>query len=236
MPSTWSRAVASSVAMARWPSSFRAAAAAPKARRAGTASRPARRPRSCSPPTRSGSKRLPRRTIIAPAPGTPPNLCALTLTRSASSAARSIGTCPHAAAASTCTVTSISWHRATTSCTGWRLPTSWLAHWQCTSAGRGRVGSPRRARKASTIRRPAPSTAIDSVGAARAEASRTAECSTSAQSTGAPGWARVAPQTAALIDSVAPEVKTTWRGATPSRSATCWRASSRRSRTTRASS
>ncbi len=57
-----------------------AAAAAPKARRAGSASTPARRARSCSPPTRSGSNRLPRRTISAPAPDTPPNLCALMLT------------------------------------------------------------------------------------------------------------------------------------------------------------
>ncbi len=39
-------------------------------------------------------------------------------------------------------------------------------------------------------------------GRARAEASRTAECSTAAQSTGAPGAARVAPQTAALMASV----------------------------------
>ena len=64
----------------------------------------------------SGSKRLPRRTTSAPAPGTPPSLWALTLTRSAPRAARSIGTWPQAAAASTCTVTPASRHSATTSC------------------------------------------------------------------------------------------------------------------------
>ena len=116
---------------------------------------PARRPRSCSPPTRRGSNRLPRRTISAPAPGTPPSLCALMLTRSASSAARSMGTWPQAAAASTWTVTPASRHSATTSCTGWSVPTSWLPHWQCTSAGRGRDPDRRRSRRASTSSRPA---------------------------------------------------------------------------------
>ncbi len=135
-------------------SSVSAAAAAPKARRAGSASSPARRPRSCSPPTSRGSNRLPRRTISAPAPGTPPSLCALMLTRSASSAARSSGTCPHAAAASTWTMTPASRHSATTSCTGCSVPTSWLPHWQCTSAGRGRELDRRRSRSASTSSRP----------------------------------------------------------------------------------
>ena len=62
------------------------------------------------------------------------------------------------------------------------------------------------------------------------------ECSTAAQSTAAPGRARVAPQTAALAASVPPEVKTTWRGRTPSSAATCPRASSRTARTARPSS
>ena len=83
------RAVAASAAIGAGRPSASAAAAAPKASRAGSASSPARRPRSCSPPTSRGSNRLPRRTISAPAPGTPPSLCALMLTRSASSAARS---------------------------------------------------------------------------------------------------------------------------------------------------
>ena len=55
-------------------------------------------------------------------------------------------------------------------------------------------------------------------------------------STGAPGAARQAPHTAALIASVAPEVKTTWRGAAPRRPATSARASSSASRTMRPSS
>jgi hypothetical protein len=52
------------------------------------------------------------------------------------------------------------------------------------------------------------STGIATTGADRAEASRTAECSTAAHRTG-PGRDRVTPQTAALADSVAPEVNTT---------------------------
>ena len=53
--------------------------------------------------------------------------------------------------------------------------------------------------------------------AGRADASRTAECSTPASRRPDPGPARVAPQTAALIASVPPEVNTTWRGRTPNR-------------------
>ena len=135
---SWRRAAPASSSMQRRRSSAAsAAAAAPKARRAGSASSPARRPRSCSPPTRRGSNRLPRRTTSAPAPGTPPSLCALTLTRSAPSAPGRWRRARTAAAASTCTVTPASRHSSTTSCTGWSVPTSWLAHWQCTSAGRG---------------------------------------------------------------------------------------------------
>ena len=74
-------------------------------RSAGIASSPARRARSCSPPTMSGSNRLPRRMTSAPAPGRPPILWALRLTRSAPRSPRSMGTCPQAAAASTWTGT-----------------------------------------------------------------------------------------------------------------------------------
>ena len=79
-----------------------------------------------------------------------------------------------------------------------------------------------------------PSTATATTGAARAEASRTAECSTAEQTTG-PGSARVAPHTAALMASVPPEVNTTWRGRTPNSSATWSRASSSAARTMRPS-
>ena len=54
---------------------------------------------------------------------------------------------------------------------------------------------------------------MGTTGPDRAEASRTAECSTGEQATG-PGSARVAPHTAALTASVPPEVNTTWRGRT----------------------
>ncbi len=82
--------------------------------------------------------------------------------------------------------------------------------------------------------RPSPSTAIGTTGPARADASRTAECSTSEQAMG-PGSEAVTPQTAALIDSVPPEVNTTWRGRAPKKAATCSRASSRATRTIRPS-
>ncbi len=119
---------------------------------------PARRPRSCIPPTSSGSNRSPRRTIRAPAPGGPPNLWALTDTRSASRPARSRSRWPQAAAASTWTGTPAARQAATTSATGWTVPTSWLAHWQCTSAGG------RSARRASASATPAgvdPAPAVD---------------------------------------------------------------------------
>ena len=121
-------------------------------RRGGPAGPPARRDAHALVRRRREGARIgcPRRTISAPAPGTPPSLCALMLTRSASSAARSSGTCPQAAAASTWTVTPASRHSATTSSTGWRVPTSWLPHWQCTRAGRGRVSDGKRSRSAST--------------------------------------------------------------------------------------
>ena len=75
---------------------------------------------------------------------------------------------------------------------------------------------------------------MGTTGPDRAEASRTAECSTAEQATG-PGSARPTPHTAALMASVPPEVKTTWRGRTPNRAATCSRASSRAARTMRPS-
>ena len=175
-------------------------------------SSPARRPRSCSPPTSSGSNRLPRRTTSAPAPGTPPSLWALTLTRSASSAPRSVGTWPQAAAASTCTVTPASRQSSTTSCTGWRVPTSWLPHWQCTSAGRGRPRRPQALPDGVDVE-PTRRVHADLLGRRgprpRRRGRRSARRRRRARAR--PGAARVAPQTAALIASVPPEVKTTWR-------------------------
>ena len=79
--------------------------AAPKPTHAGTFSRPPRRARSCAPPTMNGGTRSPRRTSSAPAPAGPPNLCAVTEQRSASSARKSTGAYPAAAHASTCTST-----------------------------------------------------------------------------------------------------------------------------------
>ena len=68
-----------------------AVTAAPKPTIAGTFSMPPRRARSCAPPTTNGGKRTPRRTSSAAAPFGPPNLCAVTDTRSAPSAPKSTG-------------------------------------------------------------------------------------------------------------------------------------------------
>ena len=154
------------LASARRPSVASAAAAAPKASRAGHRLEP-----SPAPPFLLAADEQ-RLEAAAPADDQRPGAGhAAELVRAD---ADQVGvergqvhrTCPQAAAASTCTVTPGSRHRATTSCTGWRVPTSWLAHWQCTSAGRGRVGSTRGGRRsASTSSRPAPSTASVSVGA-----------------------------------------------------------------------
>ena len=117
------------------PGAVNAAAAAPKPMAPTTCSNPALRARSCSPPTMNGSIRSPRRTMRAPMPVGPPNLCEEIDTRSAPSLLMSRGTCPAAATASTWVRMPRPAHRSTTSATGWMVPTSWLAHWQWTMAG-----------------------------------------------------------------------------------------------------
>ena len=125
-------------------------------------------------------------------------------------------------------------HRSTTSATGCTVPTSWLAHWQCTRE----TAPPERSSAASTPSgsiRPTPSTGSSTSGARRPEEVRTDECSTPAQRTAAPGRSHVAAHTAAWTASVAPEVKTTWSGRTPRSAETCSRAVSMASRTCRPS-
>ena len=65
-----------------------------------------------------------------------------------------MGTWPTAWAASTWTSTPRSRHAATTSATGWTVPTSWLPHWTWTSAVSGRTA----ASTSSASTRPRPST------------------------------------------------------------------------------
>ena len=79
--------------------------------------------------------------------------------------------------------------------------------------------------------RPSRSTGTVITAPWRNEAARTAECSTAAHSTGPSG----APHTAALAASVAPLVKITLRGRTPSNPATASRASSTAARAMRPS-
>ena len=221
----------------RRPCSARAAAAAAKPAMPGTFSNPPRRARSCSPPTWNGSTRRLRRTTKAPMPGGPPSLWALTDTRSAPSASIDTGTWPAAAQASTCTRAPCRWATSAISATGCTVPTSWLASWQCTrpTAVPSAASAASTSSTASGWSRPNPSQGARATGAARAEASRTEECSTSAHTTVAPGWDRVALQVAVLTASVPPEVKTTWRGRTPNNAATASRLDSTRVRAARPS-
>ena len=145
----------------------------------------------------------------APMPGGPPSLWADTDTRSAPSSSRSSGTWPAAARR-----VDVDERRpapgsgSTTSATGWTVPTSWLAHWQWTSARerpcgaalldgvvdgrRGRCGRAGRPRCATTGAEPC----------RRRRAPRSAR-RRRRRSAGAAGPARATPQTAALIASVA---------------------------------
>ena len=170
-------------------------------------------------------------------PGGPPILWADTDARSAPSPPTSMRRWPAAATASAWLGTPSRRQSSTTSVTGWTVPTSWLAHWQCTSDG-GRPCSDRHRSIASPTASvwilPTLSTATPTTGAARAEESRTAECSTDEQTTGPPPPV-VAPQTAALTASVPPEVKTICRGRTPRKSASCSRAPSNAARAMRPS-
>ena len=99
--------------------------------------------------------------------------------------------------------------------TGWTVPTSWLAHWQWTRAGsRPKLGAAlseglldgARPRCGPGRRRGWHHRARPGRGVPHRRVLDTAE-----QATG-PGSDRVAPQTAALMASVPPEVNTTWRG------------------------
>ena len=140
-----------------------------------------------------------------------------------------MGTWPAAAAASTCTSTPRSRQAATTSATGWMVPTSWLAHCTCTSAvSPGRMA----ATTSSGSTRPTRSTPTK-VTSNRADASRTAECSTAGTTMCPPR--SPAPHTAVAMASVAPLVNTTSRDRAPSRAATWSRASSTTARATRPS-
>ncbi len=131
-----------------------------------------------------------------------------------------MGTWPAAAAASTWTRTPRVRQAATISATGCNVPTSWLAHCTCTNAvepgwmaATTSSGSTRPIRSTPTV-----------VTSKRADASRTAECSTAGTTMRPPR--SPAPQTAAAMASVAPLVNTTSRDRAPNRAATRSRASS----------
>ena len=144
---------------------------------------------------------------------------ALTDSKSAPSAPKSTGTWPTACAASTCTSTPRSRHAATTSATGCTVPTSWLAHWTCTSAVSGRTAP--RTVSGSTRPRPSTPTIVTSPPPRAAAASLTAECSTA----GTTWWAPARPRPHRGGDRLgAPLVNTTSRGRAPSHAAASSRA------------
>ncbi len=184
-------------------------------------SRPPRRPRSCAPPTSIGSNRLPRRTTSAPGPGRAAELVRADahevcveraeIRRHVPARGGRVDVDGHAGLAAQRDHLVDGLQRAD-------LVVGPLAVDEGRARQRRRLESCAQGFDVESARfRPRGSV---STGAERAEASRTAECSTAAQSTGAPGQARQAPHTAALIASVAPDVKTTWRGTAPSSTAT----------------
>ena len=127
--------------------------AAPSPARAGTFSSPARRARSWSPPTSRGGSRRPWRTSRAPTPGGPPNLWALTDSRSAPRSRKATGTRPTPWAASTWVSTPRSRQAATASATAGPVPPR-----GCPTGGA--PGPCRRARRRAG-RRPPPARAVD---------------------------------------------------------------------------
>jgi hypothetical protein len=185
----------------------------------GTFSAPARGPAPGRPPTSTGRRRRPRRTSSAADPGGPPSLWALTLSRSAPRRRSRSGTGRRPGAASDVDEHARSRLAATTSATGWSVPTSWLPDWTWTSAVPGSMA----AASASGSTRPRRSTPT-TVTRWRAAASRTHRCSTAGRTTWSPR--SVAIHVAVTTDSVAPLVKTTSRDLAPTSSATCSRATS----------
>ena len=202
-------------------------AAAPKPTMPGTFSIPARRARSCSPPTSSGSMRRPRRTTRAPAPGRAAELVGADRDQ--------VGVEPGqvevdvAAGRGGVHVDRHPGPPASGHHLGHRLDGAHLVVGPLAVHEGRRVG-PCRARASATPVGVDPAPAVDGEelggGQPRGGVAH-AECSTAAQSTTGPGPGPVAaPRPAALAASVPPEVKTTWRGRTPSSPATCPRASS----------
>ena len=169
------------------PGSVSASAAAPNPMMPGMFSSPPRRARSCSPPTdaRVDAQAAPHHQSADT--GGPPSLWALTETRSAPSSSRSMSDVPDGHARVDMDARVVAPATSTTSRTGCTVPTSWLAALTVHEGGGRAVASQsprgrRRRRPGRCVRdrrrpraRPAP---------ARAEASRTDECSTSASTIG----------------------------------------------------
>ena len=235
-PAIWRRAVPASVARSRSPSAASAAAARTEGEQGGNRLEAGAPPRSCSPPTRRGSNLAPAPDDQGAGPGHPTQRVRAQADQVGIERAevhrdvpaRSGGVDVHGDAGLPAECDHL-----VDRLEGADLVVGPLAVHQ----GRRRAATAIRGAPRWRRRRPAPPRPRRSSRPARLgpDASRTAECSTAAQSTAPPGTALVAPQTAALIASVAPEVKTTWRGATLTRPATCARATSSASRTMRPS-
>ena len=130
-PSTRRSASARTRAVALSRSRTAARAAAAMATTPATFWVPARRSRSCGPPRRIGrsaAARVRARATSAPTPFGPPNLWALTLTRSTPDVRPATSSQPNACTASVCTSAAGARSRtsATTSSSGWRTPVSLL--------------------------------------------------------------------------------------------------------------
>src|SRR5579884_1356495 len=190
---------------------------------------PLRRPRSWPPPWMTGASRAPPRTTRAPTPWGPPNLWALTVTRSAPAARAATSSHGKACTASVWTRAPGA-RRRTTSTTwssGWMTPTSLLASiTDTTSTVLTRVPSNR-----SRSTRPPASTSTKRPPVDRQHSS-TASCSMVEQTMVPPA---AAPSRARLSASVPPAVNTMSPGSAPRAWAICWRASSTAWRARRAS-
>ena len=183
---------------------------------------PARRARSCWPPTRSGSRRRPRRTTSAPTPGWSAELVGadrdeVGVEASPGRAAR----CP--AGGRRVDVDQHAGRPGQLDDLGHRLDRADLVVGPlAVHQGRRVVGVPaegvghRVGVDPAVGRRPA---SFSTVASRRRGVADGRVLDRRRRGRRRSGRARQAPQTAALIASVPPEVKTTWRGRTPSRAA-----------------
>jgi hypothetical protein len=215
-------------AAARSVSSFSASAqATPSPTIPATFSVPPRRRPSWPPPSRSGAKTASRRATRQPTPLGPPSLWAERESQSTGTSRRSTGILPTAWVASTWIGTPRAFTRRAMSAMGCTTPVSLLAQIRDTSA----VSGSRASATSSAERSPSASTSSRVIRQPRdsrsSRGASTEGCSTLELTTWRPRpSAGATAHSVVLFDSVAPAVKITSPGSTPSSDATWSRAPS----------